>query len=312
MKPILLKVPCGPSQSFSIRKDSSKYFYNYWHYHFELELTYIRKGSGIHFVGDNITNFESGDLVLLGSNLPHFWKSDAKYFEDDNEDFSESTAIHFTPDFWGEAFLNLPELIPVQSLLAKAGRGLRIFGETKVEVCRLMDEIYERQGLDRIFILAQALELISTSAETAFISSPGFDSTLNAADTKRLSAIYNYTLTNFTRKIKLQEVAAIAHMTPNAFCRYFKARTRKTYNAFLLEIRIGHACKLLIEDRLSIGQISFESGFQDCSNFNRYFKAVKKQTSSNKACLSRAWPDNLISTACRPGLSLGERKKLAR
>jgi hypothetical protein len=113
MKPVLLKVPCGPSHSFSLRQDVNPYFYNQWHYHEELELTYIRQGSGTRFVGDHIENFQAGDLVLLGSNLPHFWRSEDPSFREGNTALCESTVVHFAPGLLSPTFSHLPEFADI-------------------------------------------------------------------------------------------------------------------------------------------------------------------------------------------------------
>jgi AraC-like DNA-binding protein len=278
MKPVLLKVPCGPSHSFSLRQDVNPYFYNQWHYHEELELTCIRQGAGTRIVGDHIGNFRAGDLVLLGSNLPHFWRSEDKYFKEDNTGLCESTVVHFSPGLLAPTFNHLPEFADIQALFSRARRGLCITGPSRQQVGGLMEDLFGVEGLERLLLLIRILQVIATSPHTTYLSSLGFSYSLNESDTQRLAKVYNYTLANFSRKIFLEEVAAIANLTPNAFCRYFKNHTRKTYSQFLLEIRVGHACKLLIEDKMSIGQICLESGFQDPSNFNRYFKAITRQS----------------------------------
>lgn len=277
MKPYLLKVEVAPEQSFAVRQQVNPLFYNQWHYHEELELTYVQEGTGIRFVGDSIQNFQAGDLILLGSNLPHFWRGKNPNAKD-KEAECQAMVVQFNANFWGETFLNLPELTTIKDLFGKARRGIHIKGETRHKVADQMQALAEVKGLDRLTALLHILQLIATSPEISFLSSKGFNIPLNDQDTRRIAKIHAYTLANFTQKIKLEEVAASVHLSPNAFCRYFKTHTRKTYSQFLLEIRIGHACKLLMEDQLSIGQICLESGFANFSNFNRYFKAITKLT----------------------------------
>ncbi|TXK47158.1 AraC family transcriptional regulator [Pontibacter qinzhouensis] len=274
MKPFLLKVDVSPEQSFRVRNKVNPLDYNQWHYHPELELTFIQKGSGIRFVGDNIENFQAGDLILLGENLPHFWRSD----EAQEEQACEALVVQFLADFWGNSFMNLPELALLKDLFQKAKRGIRIRGESQQEVSTLMQELSTVAGLERILLLLRLLQVIAHSPEITFLCSSGFHSSLSEAETKRMSDIHTYTLANFSSKIKLEEVAALVHLTPNAFCRYFKTHARKTFSQFLLEIRVGHACKLLMEGKLPVGQICLDSGFQNFSNFNRYFKAITKLT----------------------------------
>jgi len=278
MKPFLLQVAVSPEQSFAVRENVNPLFYNQWHYHAELELTYVEQGAGLRFVGDSIQNFEAGDLILLGSNLPHFWRSENAA---SSETDCQAMVIQFSATFWGETFLNLPELTSLKTLFTAARRGIRVQGKTQEQVYNLMQTLAQATGVERILMLLQILQLIADSTDVSYLSSAGFNIPLNETDTRRIARIYAYTLANFSDKIKLADVAAVAHLTPHAFCRYFKTHTRKTYTQFLLEIRISHACKLLMADKLSIGQICLESGFQNFSNFNRYFKAITKLTPQN-------------------------------
>lgn len=274
MKPFLLKVDVAPEQSFAIRNQVNPLYYSHWHFHAELELMHVRSGSGIRFVGDSIENFQAGDLILLGSNLPHFWRSGTTK----DESICEATVVQFEEEFWGKQFLNLPEAVQIKDLFHRARRGIRITGETRKVVGAFMQTLSEANGLQRIVLLLQILQVIAQSPEISFLSSTGFNLVLHANDSDRIAKIYAFTLANFSKKIKLAEAAAAIHLTPTAFSRYFKMHTRKTYSQFLQEIRVGHACKLLIEGKWSIGQISLESGFQNFSNFNRYFKAITKLT----------------------------------
>jgi len=274
VKPILRKIDTGTDYSFSIREDIHPYLYNHWHYHPEVELTLIRKGKGIRLVGDSIQPFEDGDLVLLGANIPHLWRSDASYFDRSSGLTIEAIAIHFKADFWGNAFLGLPELSFIKKLLDSAQRGIRLLGGTHERVAAKMEEIIHATGAARIERLLHILDLIATSTECELLSSTGFVQAFNANNADRIDQIFNYTFTHFKEPLSIEKVAAAVNLSPHSFCRYFKTRTLKTYWQFLLEIRIGYACKRLLENKQNISQIAFESGFSNLSNFNRQFKAV--------------------------------------
>ena len=274
MKPILRKIDTGTDYSFSIREDIHPYLYNHWHYHPEVELTLIRKGKGIRLVGDSIQPFEDGDLVLLGANIPHLWRSGASYFDQSSGLTIEAIAIHFKADFWGNAFLGLPELSFIKKLLDSAQRGIRLLGGTHERVAAKMEEIIHATGAARIERLLHILDLIATSTECELLSSTGFVQAFNANNADRIDQIFNYTFTHFKEPLSIEKVAAAVNLSPHSFCRYFKTRTLKTYWQFLLEIRIGYACKRLLENKQNISQIAFESGFSNLSNFNRQFKAV--------------------------------------
>lgn len=275
MKPILRKIDTGNNHSFSIREDVQPYLYNHWHYHPEVELTLIRKGSGLRLVGDSMQPFDDGDLILLGANVPHLWRSGPGYFESASNLTIEAIAIHFRPDFWGTPFSALPEMAAIRKLLDRAQRGIRLMGDTRCRVTTMMEEIHRTSGgIARIERLLHILDTISLSAEYELLSSSGFVQTFNANNTDRIDQIFNYTFTHFKEPLSIEKVASTVNLSPHSFCRYFKTRTLKTYWQFLLEVRIGHACKLLIENKQNISQIAFESGFNNLSNFNRQFKAV--------------------------------------
>ena len=277
MRPQLLIVPKGPNQSFSARHDIVPHFLNRWHYHVELELIYILNGEGTQFIGDHISRFSKGDMLLIGSNLPHYWRCDDNYFRDIPELFAEAKVIHFLQDFLGEPFMNLPEIINISDLLKKAQQGLLIKGETKEKLKPFLLTIQATTSAKKIILLLEMLNLIATSTDLTLLSSSTFQNNYNKSETERLNDIYNHTMSNFKQKISLEEIASVACLSVNSFCRYFKSQTKKTYSQFLTEIRIGYACKLLIENRLTISKICLESGFNNFSNFNRYFKMVTGQ-----------------------------------
>ena len=277
MKPQLLKIPRQPLSSFSVRQDTVPYINNKWHYHIEAELIYFKKGNGTQFIGDHIQNFNDGDLILIGSNLPHYWRFDTIYFKNECEVTADVTVAHFREDFWGSEFMDLPENKPIRSVFEKAKRGISIQGNTKEEIAGLLEKMLQTEGSRRLMLLIEALTLISES-QMIPLASIGFDHDYKEAENDRINAIYEFTMANFRRHIPTEEIAAIANISPHSFCRYFKSRTRKTYSQFINEIKVGHICKLLIEDKISIKQICFESGFRNFASFHKYFKQVTGKT----------------------------------
>ncbi|HWB28320.1 MAG TPA: AraC family transcriptional regulator [Chitinophagaceae bacterium] len=277
MKPILRKVDTG-NNSFSIKEDIYPHLYNHWHYHPEVELTLIRKGTGMRLVGDNIEQFKDNDLVLLGANLPHLWRSDAAYFKNDPELFVEAVAIHFKKDFWGSDFLELPEMKHIKAVLEKAKRGIKITGKTKRLLLPKMEAALQAGDAARIILLIEMLATIATSKDYKFLASAVFLKSYSLATTDKINTIYDYTFTHFQKELSIKEIAKVANLSPHSFCRYFKTRTLKTYWQFLLEVRIGYACKLLIENKLTVARICYECGFNNLSNFNRHFKDITKVT----------------------------------
>ena len=272
MKPKLLKILNNVQESFGLRFDSAPFFFNEWHFHPEIELVYIENESGTEFIGNTIQSFNPGDMIMVGSGLPHLWRCDDKYFKPNSTLKAESLVIHFLPALLGDAFLNLPENKSLLQLFEKSKFGLKITNKTKDIILQKMQVLLENKLNNRMLLLLDILYTLASSKEVNTVLSKDFESSFKQNETERMNNIIQFVSKNFTKKINLTIVASIAHMSPESFCRYFKTRTKKTFSDFLLEIRINHACKLLIETDKPIHQICFASGFNNFSNFNRYFK----------------------------------------
>jgi AraC-like DNA-binding protein len=281
MRPQLLKVPKGPRHSFSVRRDLVPHVNNRWHYHAEVELIHFKRGNGTQFIGDSIKRFKAGDVVLVGAHLPHYWRFDDVYFEEGSKQQADVRVAHFCENFWGNQFLDLPENVNIRLILEKARRGLQVNGKSRQRVSDLLEKLLESDGPSRIVYLLEALETIGNCKQVEALSSIGFKPDCSEGESDRINAIYEYSLKNFKRKIKLEEIAAVANISPNSFCRFFKSRTRKTYSQFLIEIRVGHACKLLIENNYSIKQLCYESGFNNFTSFHKYFKVITGKSPLN-------------------------------
>lgn len=275
MKPLFHKVPTKLQSSFSIRHDIKPRFDTIWHYHPELELHLTVRGEGVRFIGDNISNFSSGELTLLGENLPHTFRCKDEYFAPNSTLEVEAVVIHFLPDCLGKDILNLPEAYLIPKLLEKAKQGMIINGAAKNKLKELMFSAIDASGLDKIIVM---LSILKTLAETEdYKTIVTGQHTLNKStesDSIRLNKVYNYTLTHYKKEISLDEISEISNLSVTSFCRYFKLMTKKTYYDFLIEIRISHACRALIEDKLPTEVICFDCGFNNVSNFYRHFKKV--------------------------------------
>ena len=273
MKPHYHKVPKNLENSFSLRKDVSANFESTWHYHPELELHYTKKGEGLRFIGDNISNFNSDEMLLLGENLPHTWKSHDAYLHPQSKLEVETMVMHFLPDCLGQEFLSLPEAYALTQLFKKAKNGLLIQGDTKRKLLSLLEAAHQAENLNRIALFISILSTLAETSEYEPITSAHAFYKSNQLETDRLNQIYTYTLKNYMNKISLAEIASLSCLSITSFCRYFKLMTNKTYTDFLSEIRISYACKLLIENKeLTIESISTETGFNNASNFFRQFK----------------------------------------
>lgn len=271
----------SPAHSFSVRRDLEPSVNNRWHYHHEVELIHFRKGKGTQFVGDSVSHFRPGDLVLIGSDLPHFWRFEQIAEKEQTNSDTDVRVAHFSENFWGNQFLNLPENKAIKAVLEKARRGIQITGKAKDTVPQLLDRMLGSEGSERLVILIQILTEIANNSQVITLSSVGFRQTCDEEEKDRLKDVYEYTFNNFRQKISLEEIADVARISPNSFCRYFKSRTRKTYSQFLMEVKVGHACKLLIENNLCIKQLCYESGFNNFASFHKYFKTITGKSPLN-------------------------------
>jgi AraC-like DNA-binding protein len=272
MDPLLLKVRKTDAESFSVnhfRYNSS--FPGLWHYHAEYELTLIVKSSGTRFVGDHIDRYTENDLVFIGKNLAHTWKTDGSINPQANLP-SEALVIHFLKDFLGKTFFATPELFSVEQFLRISRRGVKITGKTKEKVIELMFELESLNGPEKLIKLLQILTLLAISNDLILLASDGYSQYNNENDNDRLNKVHAYIMNNFKSPIRLTDAADIANMSPTAFSRYFKQRMQKSFSQFVIELKIGYACKLLMRHQFSILQICYECGFQNVSNFNKLFK----------------------------------------
>lgn len=278
MKPVFLKVVNSPEASIDIRHEIAPYFRNPWHFHPEFELTLILESTGTHFIGNSISAFYKNELTLTGPNLPHYWRNDPIYYQSGHNLKAEAIIVRFPEHFLGNGFFLLPEMHHVNNLLKISRRGLKIFGNTKGKTAEIMRTMVQMDGAERIIALLQILNALAHSSEYKFLSSVGFVQTYGTSDIERINEVYTYVMENFMYPIQLNAVASVANMNPAAFCRYFKAKTGKTFTQFLHEIRIGHACKILIEGKFNVSQVCYECGFQNQSYFIKQFKRITHQT----------------------------------
>jgi AraC-like DNA-binding protein len=284
MKANFNQLVSSESPTFKIVEATSYHALNDFHYHDEMELTYIIEGECLLLIGDKLEQVGSGTLVMVGANVLHMFKFDTYTYRDILKKEGKTAlntkllTLHFNPEILGDRFLAVPENNRLSTLFKEALKGLYIYDCCRETTVALMRRLMEAPNYEHLLLLMQMLTTIAVSDERAFITSPPDKEAYNKSDEKRLTKIYLYTLNNFSRVIKLKEIAGIVYMVPHAFCRYFKLRTGKSYFTFLLEIRINHACKLLKEHDYSIVVVCYESGFTNLSNFNRHFKLITGKT----------------------------------
>jgi len=274
MKLPLQKSPISENQAFEVKYLKEAHFDPNWHFHSEYQLFTVIRGAGTRFVGDHVAPFKMKDVVFTGPDLPHLWQSDPEYFNNDKEFSTEGIVIYFHENFIGNDFLSKNESFKIKQLFLKAQRGIEYYGHSAATAVDLMRSLVVLEDFERILNLLNLLHMLSNSTEYNLLASEGYSNLLKEAESDRMNKVHAYVMKNFREKVSLEEVAAIANMSPTSFSRYFKIHANKTFSDFLTEIRIGYSCKLLIEKKISISEACYESGFNTISNFNRQFKAV--------------------------------------
>lgn len=263
-----------------------------YHFHPELELTLIISGEGKRFIGNQISDFSPGDLVLLGSNLPHCWQNHRKDWLTSDEDLEAAQAIviHFKRDFLGEKFLENDACKNIRQLLDRAKSGLTILGPTQDRIAREILKLKELAPFPRLLAFLQILQSLTIGgADVQPIDTNEGGYTVSKIDLERINRIYAYIIAHYTQEVHLDEVAHLANMTETAFCRYFKKVTQKTFVEIVTEFRIKHACQMLRTSQKTMVEICFESGFGNLSHFNKQFKQWMKVPPLQYRKMTQEW-----------------------
>jgi AraC-like DNA-binding protein len=273
MKVLPFKIPKSKDVSLIYQEDKGEILYDKLHQHEEIQLCAIVKGEGSLVVGDSINEYKSGDILIIGSNVPHVFKSDTSTC---TSTFMQT--LFFTKTSFGEQFFELGDFTEIQKIFTISESGGNLSSNKNV-VLELFQQLKKASNLHR-FILFLTIISELLKAEIKPLSTFIYPKKYSDNEGKRMSNIMEFTMNNFQKEISLHTIAEISFMTPNAFCRYFKQRTNKTYFQFLIEVRIENACRLLKNKDLLITEVSEKSGFKNISNFNRKFKDNKGITPS--------------------------------
>lgn len=274
MKTALHKSSIPPSQIFVVKDLEDKHFDPIWHAHSEYQLFVVLEGTGTRFIGDSIKSFRPGELILTGPHLPHVWRSDEAYFDRNSADITRGIVIYLNENFLGDHILEKEEMLGLKKLFVKSMRGLEFYGAKKLQVIEMMKELVGLQGIPSVIHLLHILEILAVTKEYHYISSKAYDEGIDQHETDRLNKVYEYAFRNFRKKVLLEDLAELLHMTPTSFSRYFAMKNNKPFSRFIAEIRIKHACKMLTETDESIAQICYDCGFNTLSNFNKQFKEI--------------------------------------
>jgi AraC-like DNA-binding protein len=276
MKPVFGRVE-NPTRAFLLihekRVPSPRFL---WHFHDVYELNLVVAGAGTRFVGDHIGHFEAGDVVLMGPNLPHTWCGDAGSTARRRDRLYQAVAVQFADGFLGESLPSDPEWHHVRAVLARAGRGISFGGATREAVRERMSDLAMRSGPAKLMAFLDILELLASAGEYQLLSSHDHVPVLPGAREKRIDGVCTYINAHYTEQVTHGDAAAIARMGTAGFSRFFKRTMGKTFTDYVTELRLAHACRLLIETDTAIAAIAYQSGFNNLSNFNRRFLQHKQ------------------------------------
>ena len=267
-----------PDKSFIYYKENNPF--TAWHHHPEYELCLITKGRGKRMVGDNIDRFENNDLVFIGSYTPHECLCDPEYFDHRGGFLGEGIVIQFVYDFLGENFLKIPENSSLNKFILESTRGYVFFGRSKKRIISVILEMGKMNDTERFYALLSIFEIFATTNEYRVLSSPAFSEPFWQDESGSMQKALKHILQNFQKHVAIRDLLKITNMSNTSFYASFKQTYRMTFKDYLLNTRVGYACKLLTDASQNISGIAYDSGFGNISNFNRQFKRIKGITPS--------------------------------
>lgn len=274
-KIISFQVPKSQKEFVRYQEDRGKTFYDKLHQHPQLQLTVILEGKGQLLSGDYVGRFQPGDVFFLGENAPHVFRSDPEYFESESSLSASGNTVFFDFAALEHALGALDELKSLQRFRDFAGLCFQVVGDTRARILNLMERFSDSEGLDRFQLAIQFLSVLEKpESELNQLNQAGVIQGLSEKDGSRMNQVMQYLLAHRFERISLEETAAVANLSKEAFCRFFKLRTRKTFTQYLVQLRINEAQKLLQETDLGISEIAFRVGFENLSYFNRTFKNI--------------------------------------
>jgi len=278
MKIAKIRLVQEPNKSFIVHNEHSPFAP--WHHHPEYELVLILKGKGRRMVGDHVDRYEENDLIFTGPFLPHQWICDSERSENNDGLQDEAFVIQFVYDFLGDKFFEIPENTALKKFLSESTRGYEFYGESKRQIISILKRMFSMNDVERLYALFSIFETFQASSEYHFLSSPASVETFLLKGNEPIQRALQYILQNFYRQVQIKELLEITNMSYATFYSSFKRTYTLPFKDYLLNIRIGYACKLLIDETQNISQIAYDCGFENISNFNRQFKRIKNMTPS--------------------------------
>jgi AraC-like DNA-binding protein len=275
MKIVSFIIPKTKESTLIYQQDEGPFFYEKLHQHEEIQICHILRGEGTLVIGDSINPYKKGDVIVIGSFIPHVFKSDVEA-----SSVSKMTSLFFTKDSFGHEFFDLEAFQELRSFFEKSSYGFKLIA-SKNAVSKLFSKINIATKLQRFILFLDLLKILSF-AEHQRLSSFIYEKKYTPIEGKRITDVLEYTFENYDKDVSLELVAQVASMTKNSFCKYFKKITNKTYFEFLKEVRVEYACKLIRKHNdMRIADVAYLCGFKNISNFNKQFKTVTNLNPSN-------------------------------
>lgn len=282
MKVLQFTIPVPVNQTIIAQQEVLPYFYPHLHRHQEIQLTWVQKGEGTLVADNNMHTFGANEIFWLGANQPHLFKSDSSYFLPKSKKVIRTLTLFFDPGGPLVPLFDLPEMRNTRKFILGHPSGFQVPRQHVGEIANLMLQVNNSNGIDRMIHFIEILRKLLHYDRLPALSSPAQTRHYTEYEGIRIATIYNYIMQHYDKALTLEDVAKQAHMTPQAFCRYFKKHTRHTFVSFLNEVRINEACRLLTDGAYdSISTIAYNCGFNSITNFNRVFKGVMQLSPSD-------------------------------
>ncbi len=271
MKVIPFKIPKSSKELIRYQVDHQPYFYDKLHQHPEIQLSCIIAGEGKLIVGDYIGRFEPGDIFLLGRNVPHVFRSDDAYYQGESNKKSHGIIVFFDLNAFGGKFWAAEELQEVKEFFENLNGCYKVNVSDPDAFIRQVIRLRQKEKLEKVLGALQLVDVLMRQANLQRLTLDDQMHNLSEREGKRMEQVVQFLVEQSHRQLSLEEVASVANMSREAFCRFFKERTRKTLVTFLNELRVSNACHALLHTDQTIAGIAFSFGFSNLSHFNRVF-----------------------------------------
>ncbi|TLV00494.1 helix-turn-helix domain-containing protein [Dyadobacter luticola] len=273
MKVVQFTIPVPKESTVVVQESILPHYYNHLHRHREVQIEWVMEGSGILIAGNYMQRFESGEVYIIGPNQSHIFKSDESYFSGTEQKQIHSVSIFFDPAHLSQNILSLPEMTGIRRFVNGLHNGFQIAGQESDIIKKSIMEVMQTKESQRIASFISLLHHFTTTRDLKPLATSSSEHRISEVEGIRMDRIFQYLVSHYKKHITLAEISEIASLTPQAFCRYFKKHTDKTFIGFLNEVRINEACKIILSGKFEgFSDVSYQTGFDNVTNFNRVFK----------------------------------------